>query len=136
MKKKIKKILGLLILGTLVFNKYTLAIILMSYDNFKESRRVVDVYSENSPNSTSFVQIQQTEMQLMPDPNIRITCTNNSTKESIIDIRKGINLSRLWNDDNMIVEIEWRDDEREGILRVYSDDISQYSFDPITFKCN
>lgn len=42
----------------------------------------------------------------MPDPNITITCTNNTTHESIVDKKRNINLSRMWIQDDIQIVVD------------------------------
>ena len=107
----------------------------MSWNNFTESRRVVDIYSEESPNSLYQLEIKQTELHLMPDPNIKIICTNNATKDYTVDVKRNINLSRLWDDSDMKIDVEWQGDEKGGIFQVLSTDVTALKFDSVPFSC-
>ena len=72
----------------------------------------------------------------MPDPNITITCTNNTTHESIVDIERNINLSRMWIQDDIQIVVDWQSDEKRGVFQVSSTRSPNRKFEPVFFAVN
>lgn len=72
----------------------------------------------------------------MPDPNITITCTNNTTHESIVDIKRNINLSRMWIQDDIQIVVDWQSDEKRRVFQVSSTRSPNRKFEPVFFAVN